>query len=54
MANMPGGSYGSRGRSENDIYTALVIIASSVVLLSIVFVVVKSIELLGALPSFKL
>lgn len=54
MANMPGGSYRSSGKPDNDIYTALVIVACGVVGLAIGFVIYKSIELLGSIPSFKL
>lgn len=55
MANMPGGSYGTRGgKADNDIYTALVIIACGVVGLALGYVIYKAIELLGAIPSFKL
>ncbi|HPF38430.1 MAG TPA: hypothetical protein P5081_16810 [Phycisphaerae bacterium] len=55
MANMPGGAYrSSGGKADNDIYTALVIIACCVVGLAVGFVSYKAIELLGSLPSFKL
>ena len=54
MANMPGGSYGSRGKSDNDIYTALVMIACGVAGLAIGYVCYKAVELLGSIPSFSL
>lgn len=54
MANMPGGSYGTRGKPDNDVYTVLVIVGCCVVGLALGYVIYKSIDLLGAIPSFQM
>lgn len=53
MAQTPtGGMPQSRAKSGNDVFTALVIIAFAVVLAAIVFVAIRSDELLGtAVPG---
>lgn len=54
MAGKP--SYGSPrgGQSQNDLYTVMVIIATSCVALALGYVIFKAIELHGSLPSFDL
>ena len=54
MAGSPGSGFKApRANSENDIYTALVIIAFVFVLGAAIFTIVRSIELFGtAFPGF--
>lgn len=54
MAGTPG-SYGPRGgQPANDLYTALVVIATGCIAFALGYVIYKAIELFGSLPSFDL
>ena len=53
MAGLPAGFKAPRARSDNDLYTAMAIIAFGFVLASLIFVIVRSIDLFGTpFPGF--
>lgn len=54
MAGLPSGFKAPRARADNDLYTAMVIIAFGFVLAAIIFVIVRSIDLFGTpFPGFS-
>lgn len=54
MAGLPSGFKAPRARADNDLYTAMAAIAFGFVLASIIFVIIRSIDLFGTpFPGFS-